>query len=443
MNKRIVIIVLLFMQFVVPSCVKVEVSPRKDGVELPLPIFTWPNTDEEDIPANIDMYFARTVNTYHYFKQYPLDFLHAPAGTEVDLGEETTGEADVNDGEEDLENGDEGNSDEGEEDENVSPKNVIYSGDYHVVAFATSSSDKYQIKNASEFLFDVDHKEEWSGKGLTDLYAELPFIDDNGEDVLITDLFGSGENSNIRVVPASDHAWIGVTQKEFQYGTSNPLELEMWDVSQKLTITLSLVNKSPDVAVEGVAVAVIGVASQISLLDRTISALDRTLPSDNQEGTNSNVGRMGVGRILLKLNQEGDVQHGEESDRYTFTGETRTLGIMAPVNNEDLVGYGVLEVAVLMTGSEKPTRTRINLGSILQETPSLSQVDVTDTYRIVRTSNNAPIKLELNLARFKTIYVESSQKINEDSAAMNEWVLETVDGIDNGEISIIPEDPEE
>ncbi len=347
---RTKVFAVLALCFAVTACLSIEFSTQEDASIAPYRCkFKW-GDDSPLYPDSVVVALARTVNSVH-------DTLHL-----------------ANDSSDTLH---------------------VFNGDYHAVAFGTTSPDKYEIENAEAFLSRQREV------GLTDLYACLKEIS-SSEDPLMRSLFPSN-SMEIPVVTEADVAWIGATESTLKHGSVESLDFDMRDVTQTITVRLAIVNDSADDVIERIAVALIGVPSRISLLDKTVSV-------DH------------VGRALVEMQADGDDTH--------FIGTTKALGLFKPINSKDLYSHGVLEVAIKIADADKPVMTKINLNSFMKANPSLEAVGVTDRYRSVSS------EISLDISASRTIHIDVSKESMEESSAFDIWIEDTPDS----SFDIIPED---
>lgn len=366
---RKVLLISLLALLGLSSCIKVGVSTVQEDETTADFDFLW---QEQDQPSDqVSVYMARTINS-----------VHAVYGMHWD-------------------------GDSWQDQETKSDSVRLYPGAYRAVAFAAAAEGLYSVTNENAFREQQE--------GLMELTAQLTATPSEAQEQDAMTLRLMSDSKGFPLIPEIDHAWIGIRQTELQKGDHVHLAFRMEDITQEITLSLKLENKSPQqIEISRVAVALLGIPSSISLLDRTAYA-----HYDSQ----GNI--QGVGMSVIELSPSGKETSGD-SEFLSYQGKIRALGMMGPVNDTDLSGYGVMKVCVLLSdgiGMIKP----INLAGVLAQSPSMEVVADTKQRRL------GPSVL-LDLGRTAVLVLE--KPAGDDGTAVLDWERQE----EGGDIDIIPED---
>lgn len=277
----------------------------------------------------------------------------------------------------------------------------IAAGDYHSLAWGFSVPDDYTVYKEEEFLQD-------KSVSLLDLSARLREADySENEDPLIQALLPQ-DVTNLPVIPEASPLWHSYIRSELSYKADRVdfLEFIPQKIIQRLTFKVRI-QVEGDLVVERAAACIRGVARGVELLSASIA------PDD-------------LGRTIFELsNNTADI----------YTGTINTLGLLSPINTEDLFGRGVLTVVIQFQGVSQLTEIHINLFNELKASALVSEIDVTGRYRLECAEGIVD-------ATAKVIHIRNQSDSPEESGAFDVWV-EGDDEDNDHTIEVIPDEPDE
>lgn len=274
----------------------------------------------------------------------------------------------------------------------------IAAGNYHSLIWGFSVPDDYTVSNEEEFIQD-------KSTSLLDLSAHLREADySDNEDPLIQALLPQDE-TNLPVLPEASPLWHSYIRSDLSYKADKVdfLEFVPQKFLQRLTFKIRI-QAEGDLVVERAAASIRGVGRGVELLSASIS------PED-------------LGRTIFELtNTTSDI----------YTGTINTLGLLSPINTEDLFGRGVLTVVIQLQGVSQLTEIHINLSEELRASALVSEIDVTGRYRLERAEGIVD-------ATAKVIHIKNQSDSPEESGAFEVWI----EGDGDHSIDVIPDEPDE
>lgn len=285
----------------------------------------------------------------------------------------------------------------------------VPAGDYHALIWGFSSPDDYTVVNAGSFL---------SNKNVTllDIRARLNDAPspgesegDGGRDDL-EEVLRPQDETNLPLLRPATAVWHSYLRQELYYRVED-VDLLIFEPSsflQQITFRVRIKTDDENVTVSRVKACINGVGRSVGLLNASIS------PDD-------------LGRMIFDMSKLGDG---------VFTGSINCLGLLPPVNAEDLFGRGILILAIELEGVDQIIDVHLNLLSELGEAALAEEIENSGQYRLLKDAGTVNL-----LARVVHIKKEDAETAG-TYGAFETWI--ETDGDDGSHtIDIIPDEPDE
>ena len=291
---------------------------------------------------------------------------------------------------------------------------TVAKGNYHAIAFGGSLNTFYRVDNYD--LFAVNP----TGVGLADISLLLPVAGEESPAAVPADpeaqcLEYLRQSAPFPLVQQAQPVWIASDHRTLEGGeTVNSLRFKMQKMIQELTLRIRIDYDESEVTLEGLALSLNGVPRRLNMLNGSVH---------QGETVSSSSDRSDIGTVLSSVSP---VWTGGKVHFYEC--RLRTLGLFSPTSEAETGGWGVVEIAVKISGKNVKSR-KINLYRLLREHPVMAELGAAGDYRIAVTS------ALLDISQYAVLSVSPSSDL-EDETALEVWIEEG----DDHHLPLTPED---
>lgn len=291
---------------------------------------------------------------------------------------------------------------------------TVAKGNYHAIAFGGSLHSFYRVDNYDTFLA-------WpQAVGLSDISLLLPQAETPSQAALQADpqqecLEFLRQSAPFPPVQQAQPIWIASDHRMLEGGDAvNMFCFNMQKMIQELTLRIRIDYNEQELTLEGLALALNGVPRRLNLLSGSVH---------HGETVSSSADRSDIGTILSAVEpvwSDGKV--------HFYECKLRTLGLFSPASEVETGAWGVVEIAVKVSGKNVMSR-KVNLYRLLRDHPVMTELGAAGDYRIAVSS------AKLDISSYAVLSISSSSDV-EDDAALEMWSEEG----DDHHLPLAPED---